>query len=153
MNAKATIQLQIGAAQTRLTVTAADTPAREHVLPLGWQTLFTQRDSLGVPTPFAIEQAIQVVEDALEAVQRQLPVGANFAIDAESVVRLGWAADAQARIDLATVEVWYQALAARSVGAPSARHSSFSDPAGDGIALILREAMHHLGFSELHIGS
>ena len=146
-----TIQIHIGSAQTRLSVMKTDVPTQEHVLPIGWQMLFMQRDGLGVPTPLAIEQAIQVVEDALESVQRELPQGAHYIIDSTSLAHLGEAASVMPQIDLDMAETWYQALVARAVGAPSARGSGFADPAGDAIVLILREAMHHLKFSAIHV--
>lgn len=51
----------------------------------------------------------------------------------------------QGSIGLDGIEREYQSLAARAVGAPSARGSGFDDPAGDALVLILRELMHHLG--------
>jgi hypothetical protein len=56
----------------------------------------------------------------------------------------------QGTIALSQIEREYQSLAARAVGAPSARGSGFDDPAGDAVVLILRELMHHLGVVSLH---
>ena len=44
-------------------------------------------------------------------------------------------------------------LAARAMGAPSARGSGFEHAAGDALVLILRECLHHLGFDAVHLAA
>ena len=57
----------------------------------------------------------------------------------------------QGAIALVQIEREYQSLAARSMGVPSARARIFDDPAGEALALILRECLHHLGLDAVHL--
>lgn len=106
------------------------------------------------PSAIAIENAIQVVEDQIEGLLPRAPKGGRLLVSADTLAPLlrggAIAGLVQGTIALSQIEREYQLLAARAVGAPSARGSGFDDPAGDALVLILREVMHHLGFDALH---
>lgn len=107
------------------------------------------------PSAFAIENAIQTVEDQIERLVPNLPRGGRLAVSAGTLAPLqrggAIAGLAQGAIALSQIEREYQMLAARAVGAPSARGTGFDEPSGDALVLILREFMHHLGFDALYL--
>ena len=124
-------------------------------LPIGTATLWAP--TAAGPTALALENGIQTVEDAIERVAAQVPPGASLLLSERSWAPLqrGGAVEALAegKLGLADIEREYQWLAARAIGAPSARGSGFDDPSGDAIVLILRECMHHLRVNALHIAA
>ena len=103
----------------------------------------------------AIENAIQVVEDQIERVAPHMPAGARLVVSAADLAALrregAIAGLQQGAIALAQIEREYQALAGRSMGAPSANASGFDDPSGDALVLILRECLHHLGLDAVYL--
>lgn len=121
-------------------------------LPVGTAVLWPA--SPAGPSAIAIENAIQVVEDQIEGLVPRVPKGGTLLVNADTLAPLqrggAIAGLEQGTIALSQIEREYQSLAARAVGAPSARGSGFDDPAGDAVVLILREVMHHLGFDALH---
>lgn len=135
--------LDIAAHQT--VITAPDGVAWR--LPVGTASLWAP--SATGPSALAVENGIQTVEDAIERIAAQVPRGATLLLNAPTRAPLqrggAIAAMAQGAIGLAGIEHEYQLLAARAVGAPSARGTGFDDVAGDAVVLILRELMHHLG--------
>jgi hypothetical protein len=120
-------------------------------LPVGTATLWPATAS--GPSAIAIENAIQAVEDQIEALVPRVPQGGRLVVSVDTLAPLqrGGAIAGLERgaIALSRIESEYQLLAARAVNAPSAHGSGFDDPAGDAVVLILREVMHHLGFEEL----
>jgi len=153
--APATLQLHIGA---RETVAALRLPGAENqtfVLPIGCDILWPAPGHGGGPSPLDIENAIQVVEDQIERLHRHVPAGSRLVVAAQALAPLqrGGAIRgvANGAIGLAEIEHEYQQLAARAMGAPSARGSGFEHPAGDALVLILRECLHHLGFDAVHL--
>ena len=122
-------------------------------LPIGAATLWVP--TAAGPTALALENGIQTVEDAIERVVAQVPSGASMLLSERSWAPLqrGGAVEAlvEGTLGVADIEREYQWLAARAIGAPSARGSGFEDPSGDAIVLILRECMHHLRVDALHI--
>lgn len=124
------------------------------VLPIGVAVLWPAPPRADGPSPLAVENAIQTVEDALQPLHRHLPSGTRLVLAPDNLVPLrrngaigGLANEA---ISLAVVEHAYQQLAARALGAPSARGTGFDHPAGDALVLILRECLHHLGFDAVY---
>lgn len=142
------LALDIGARETVI-----NTPTGTNwTLPVGSASLWPLAPS--GPSALAVENGIQTVEDAIERVASEVPRGAHMVLSARSLAPLhrggAIAALAQGSIGLDGIEREYQLLAARAVGAPSARGTAFDDAAGDAVLLILRELMHHLGLRSLH---
>lgn len=148
MNAPEVLRLAIGPRQTL--AEWGDDGRRS--LPVGTATLWPVTAT--GPSALAIENAIQVVEDQIESLVPRVPRGGRLVVGADTLAPLqrsgAIAGLEQGTIALSQIEREYQSLAARAVGAPSARGSGFDDPAGDALVLILREVMHHLGFDALH---
>lgn len=141
------LALDIGADHTVITLPGG--PA--WTLPVGTASLWPL--SASGPSALAVENGIQTVEDAIERIAAQVPRGTHMVLSARSLAPLqrggAIAALAQGSIGLEDIEREYQWLAARAVGAPSARGTGFDDAAGDAVLLILRELMHHLGLRSL----
>ena len=141
------LALDIGARETVITAATGTT----WTLPVGTGSLWPL--SGNGPSALAVENGIQTVEDAIERIATQVPRGARMVLSARSLAPLqrggAIAALAQGSIGLEDIEREYQLLAARAVGAPSARGTGFDDAAGDAVLLILRELMHHLGVVSL----
>ncbi len=98
------------------------------------------------PTPFEIEQAIDVVEDALMAAPLRHAARGELLINDPLLHSLpGLQADG-ARLARDEVEAIFQRLASASLGNPGALAGL--PPGRDAAAalLILRECMHHLGY-------
>jgi len=161
----ATLHLHIA---TRETVAVLRVPGAEDqrfVLPIGCETLWPAPAPAPAPapghgsgpSPLDLENAIQVVEDQIEGLQRHVSAGSRLVMDAPALAPLqqGGAIRSLANgaIGLADIEHEYQQLAARAMGAPSARGSGFEHPAGDALVLILRECLHHLGFDAVHLAA
>lgn len=149
----AVLRLSVGATSTTLVLDAPPAASRQWDWPLGLATLWATRP--GGPSPVAIENAIQVVEDQIERVARQVPAGARLVVSAETLAPLrregAIAGLQQGAISLTQIEREYQSLAGRAMGAPSARAAAFDDPAGDALVLVLRECLHHLGLDAVHL--
>lgn len=150
-----TLRLDVGARETGVVLQRPGVADERFALPIGLSTLWPMGGADGGPSPWAIEHAIQVVEDQIEGLHPRVPPGARLWVARGAVAPLRRDGAIQGvdheAISLATVEQWYQALAARAVGAPSARGTGFDDPTGDALVLILREFMHHLGFDAVHL--
>lgn len=141
------LALDIGARETVITSVTGAT----WTLPVGAASLWPLSES--GPSALSVENGIQTVEDAIERVASEVPRGARVVLSGRSLAPLqrggAIAALAQGSIGLDGIEREYQLLAARAVGAPSARGTGFDDAAGDAVLLILRELMHHLGVQSL----
>lgn len=148
----AVLSLSVGERESVLALQASPAPGDRWTLPIGTAMLLSRTG--GDPSPVAIENAIQAVEDQIERFAREVPAGARLEMKADALAPLqrggAIAGLAQGAIALAQIEREYQLLAARSMGAPSARASRFDDPSGDALVLILRECLHHLGLDAVH---
>lgn len=151
----ATLHLDVGAQATALVLRSPGAADERFALAVGLHNLWPMDGPGHGPSAWAIEHAIQVVEDQIATVHHRVPAGARLEMPGSAVALLrregAIPAISHEAISLATVEQWYQALAARAEGAPSARGTGFDDPSGDALVLILRELMHHLGFEALHL--
>ncbi|MEZ5706947.1 MAG: hypothetical protein R3E56_17840 [Burkholderiaceae bacterium] len=150
-----TLNLEIGRRSTDLVLRATGAVDEHFSLQMGLDTLWPPAPPGHGPSAWAIEHAIQVVEDQIATMHHRVPVGAQLRMPGSAVALLRREGTIPVpnheAISLAMVEQWYQALAARAEGAPSARGTGFDEPSGDALMLILRELMHHLGFDALHI--
>lgn len=146
MNPPNQLRLVVSGHDTVLTALPAGTA---WVLPVGTSTLWPP--AVNGPSAVAIEGAIQVVEDAIERVAGLVPRVPRALVPASVLGPLQWPPAEPIPMD--RIERAYQALAARAMGSPSAHGSGFADPAGDALVLILRELMHHLGWTALQMES
>lgn len=154
-DANAVLRLSVVATATTLVLEAHPAKSRHWAWPFGSTTLWPQR--VGGPSPVAIENAIQVVEDQIERVAPHVPAGTRLVMSADALAPLqrggAIAGLQQGAIALEQIEREYQSLAARSMGAPSARAFGFDDPSGDALVLVLREILHHLRLDAVHLGA
>lgn len=105
------------------------------------------------PIPREMEAAIAAVEDELARARSSVPadsvlVAAGTPIG-ELLDGMPPLPGSAAPIDIAAVEAWYQRLAAISLGAARSRGEAVPAPAGIATVIVLRECMHHLGFSNV----
>ncbi len=146
--------LHIGSQQTVLEVGAAGGPsARQRmVLPIGSSIVAERYFRHDPPTPGEIENAIMVVEDEVTRAREMVRDSVLASLDdgIRQLALVAGVADAEPMmLTLEAVEQTFDRLAAVSQGRPAA---SSGLPAGGEFAatlLILRELMHHLGFSEI----
>lgn len=104
------------------------------------------------PKPFEMEQAIDLVEDALAATGlRHLARGELLTDDPRVCALLGLTADGT-RLGREDVEVLFQRLASTSLGLPGALAGLPSGREAAAALLILRECMHHLGYAAIRSG-
>ena len=141
------LALDIGMHQT--VITAPDGSA--WTLPVGTTSLWPL--AAAGPSALAVERGIQIVEDAIERIAARVPKRATLEPGTGSLAPMqrggAIAGLAQWSIPRDEIEREYQWLAARAVGAPSARRTGFDEPSGDAVVLILRELMHHLDVDTL----
>jgi hypothetical protein len=156
-SASSILRLHIGERDTTVALQPPGASEQRWVLPIGLAVLWSAPDRSEGPSPLAIENAIQVVEDELQRLHHHVPAGARLVVmpDGLAPLQRGGAIHGLVNetIALAVVEAEYQQLAARSQGAPSARGTGFDQPTGDALVLILRECLHHLGFDAVHLGA
>lgn len=101
------------------------------------------------PTPGEIEQAIDWVEDALAATGMKQSVRGDLVIDNTVWFdRLELHAVGE-RMTRDQLEARFQRLASISLGQPRVQSDPPSDAMAAALLLILRECMHHLGYSGL----
>ena len=104
------------------------------------------------PTPTELESAIDGVEDEVMRVRQRLPGDAVLQAHGAALREVADAAGVSDALTLDAVEQLFQRLASASLGNPVARHGL---PAGKRFVatlLILREFMHHLGFTAVRFG-
>jgi hypothetical protein len=149
------LHLHIAARETVAVLRVPGAVDQRFVLPIGCDTLWTAPGHGGGPSPLELENAIQTVEDQIEGLHRHVPAGSRLVVDAQTLAPLQHAGAIRGLVNgaigLAVIEHEYQQLAARAMGAPSARGRGFEHPAGDALVLILRECLHHLGFDAVHL--
>ena len=138
--------VEIGARQTLVRVAGGATP-----LALGSELITEACLRHDPPTPAELERAIEVIEDELMRARRSLPgdMGQHLLARGAALNEVARAADGPTKLPLDTVERLFQRIASESLGSPSARQGL---PAGNqfvATVLILREFMHHLGFTSV----
>ncbi len=126
----------------------------EHVLPLSAPALATTLRGTP-PSPLAIEQAIEQIEDAIMPA-RALTTGATQLVLADAALHALVASASDAYADEITlgrdaVERLFERLAARSQGRPAAQDALPTDPASCAALLLAREALHHWGLETLTV--
>lgn len=110
------------------------------------------------PSPLALEQAIEQVEDAIMPAHA-LTTGATRLVFTDAALHAlvaasgGTAAAAAPEVTLARDEVerLFDRLAARAQGRPATQDPLATDPASSAALLLAREALHHWGLGVLTV--
>ena len=145
MNDPAATRLRLEAQRTTL---AADS-ASEVMLAVGVRGIADRFFRHDPPTPFEMEQAIDMVEDALTSSRLQHAERGELTTDdplLQAWVTAGSLQGDGARLTRDEVEAIFQRLAAASLGHPRALAGLPTGRDAAAAVLILRECMHHLGY-------
>ena len=147
--------LSLGADETGVAVGASAVPDATIILGVGSRKTASDHFKQSPPSPGDLEATIEVVEDEVTRVLALLPGGAELVTADGSLRQVAYAAgqdgDADIVLSVEQVERTFERLAAVSLGRPAAREGL---PEGHDFAatlLIVREFMHHLGFSRITI--
>ncbi|MCW5650719.1 MAG: hypothetical protein KIS62_13310 [Ramlibacter sp.] len=152
MNPAPVIILQMGQQALRVVEQASGTV---HTLPLGTQAWGSQAFRHNPPTPGELEEAIMVVEDHVMPLLRRLPPGGDLQTQDSAVLELarraGLVGPRPVELPIDQVERLFEQLSAVALGRPVASGGVPTDAAFAAAVLILREFMHHLGFTRLTV--
>jgi exopolyphosphatase/pppGpp-phosphohydrolase len=145
-----TTHLRFAPGQTTLAVDSADAV----VLTVGVRTIADGMFRHDPPTSFEVEQAIDVVEDALTS--SRLPHRQRGDLVTDEPLLRAWfpvndSQDVERRLSRDEVEATFDRLAAASQGQPGALAGLPTDRSAAAALLILRECMHHLGFDGIRM--
>jgi exopolyphosphatase/pppGpp-phosphohydrolase len=147
------VVLHMGAEQCGMALGTGPEVEIVKFLPLGAERTARELFHTTPPTPLAMENAIQVVEDVVMPLHALVPRGAQlFSADAvvrEIALQSGAAPGMPQTLTLEAMERTFNRLAAVVEGSPAAYQGL---PASNRFAvalLILREFMHHLQFAQV----
>ena len=101
------------------------------------------------PTPGEIEQAIDLVEDALAATGLKQTARGDLVIENPMFFEQLGLPDEIEKMTREQVEERFQRLASISLGRPRTHVDPPTKPMAAALLLILRECMHHLGYGAL----
>ena len=146
------VALHIGAEQTGIAVGRGPLPDLLKLLPMGTEDVARTQFRNTLPTPLAMENAIQVVEDRVMPLRSAIARGALlFSTDAgvlEIALLSGLASDAP-QLSLEDMERCFNRLVAVVEGSTAAQQGLPTSNAFAARLLILREFMHHLQFAHI----
>lgn len=147
--------LHVGPDETGVAVGASVAPAATIILGIGSRKTANDHFRHSPPSPGELELGIMVVEDEVTRVLSILGGGAEL-FTTDAAVRaiaplLGQASDGHIVLTVEQVESAFERLAAVSLGRPAAREGIPEDNEFAATLLIVREFMHHLGFSRITI--
>ena len=143
------IQLSLLPQRTTLTASQGDSASFD----VGPRTLVSTCFRHEPPTPVELEHAIELIENALmDAGYRPENSGALVTDDTQ-IRRLPGLEDLGANLTRDQVEALFQRLADISLGSPQTRGDLPTDREAAAALLILRECMHHLGFTSIAIAA
>lgn len=129
--------------------TLSDGVGTELVIGIGPDDLATRWFRHDPPTAIEIEQAIDVVEDALAATGLRHDERGELTIaDPVLLAPLGVARDGM-HLTRDEVEERFERLASAALGRPDALAGMTLDRAGAAALLLLRECVHHLGYESV----
>ena len=141
------VWMEISGQQTRVVCAQVGVPVQERVLSIGTGQLGNGPFRSVPPSALALENAIASVEDVVMPLVKVLPRQARFFASSEGLsATLG----AQT-LELAQLEDLFNDLAAYVQGRPFRTDDLIVQPGGAAQLLILREAMHHLGFDRVEV--
>lgn len=154
---RAIVVVHIGARQTTLVSGKGNEPDTTVALAIGAQKTSADHFKHRPPTPGELENAIMVVEDELARARATIADDALLLsgdVTLREVARLaGLAGRADVSVRIDAVEGLFDRLAAVSLGWPASSAGLPEDNEFAATLLILRELMHHLGFSALTVNS
>lgn len=149
----ALVGLHIGADHCSVAIGTGAQPDEVKWLALGTERTAREHFKTTPPTPLAMENAIQLVEDVVMPLNAWLPRDALlFSADAAvlEIGRLsGMGVDSPQSLSLEAIERCFNRLVAVVQGSPATQQGL---PASNSLAaalLILREFMHHLHFTRI----
>lgn len=147
------VTLHIEDSETRVVSQRGNEPPDTIVLAIGYAAQGHLSFRHDPPTPLELENAIAVVEDAVMALSKHVPLPSELTGTAPALAAIAAAAgkDGQGsvRIALDEIERLFQQLAAVSEGRPVASGGVPPGAAYAATLVILREFMHHLGFDSI----
>lgn len=147
--------LHIGAEHTAIATGQGEEATAVLVLDMGAQKTARQFFRRSPPTPLEMENAIATVEDeVVRAVALLAPGSALLCSDTvvrEIAVLAGVAPSPLMVMPIDAMERVFERLAAVAEGRPVVREGLPQDAGFAATLLILREFMHHLGFSAIHV--
>jgi hypothetical protein len=147
------VALHIGAQQSGIAVGLGPQPDLLKLWPLGAERTAHAQFKTVPPTPLALENAIQVVEDVVMPLRSAIPRQALlFSTDAgvrEIAVLAGVAPAALMHLSLEAMERVFNRLSAVVEGSPAAHQGLPDSTRFAATLLILREFMHHLQFAHI----
>jgi hypothetical protein len=137
-----TVHLHIGEQETVFTVGASREPLA--VLPIGTARPGARAFRSSPPDALDLEDAIEGIEDAVMPLARTLPPGARLVTADLLASRIPGAGGGELSRD--AVERAFNLLADVAEGRPASHGGEVVQPELAAYVLILREAMHHLGY-------
>jgi exopolyphosphatase/pppGpp-phosphohydrolase len=144
------VVLHIGAQQSGIAFGLGLKPEMVQLFPLGSERTAREQFSTKPPTPLAMENAIQWVEDVVMPLHKLVPRGAQlFSVDAvvqEIALQSGVAPTLPQTLSLDAMERTFNRLTAWVEGSPAGQQGLPASNRFAAALLILREFMHHLQF-------
>jgi exopolyphosphatase/pppGpp-phosphohydrolase len=147
----AIVVLHMGDQHCGMAVGSGAQPEHLKLLPLGTQRTAREQFKATPPTPLAMENAIQLVEDVVMPLRALIPREALlFGTDAavREIAQLSGAAPGSP-LSLEAMERSFNRLTAVVEGSPAAHQGLPASNEFAAALLILREFMHHLQFAQI----
>ena len=152
---RALTALHIGADQTIVATGTDNKIAAVLVLPIGSEKTGLEFFHHAPPTPEEVEHAINVVEDEMSRANRMTAAESLLYTADNSIREIAHLADVPDRPEIVlnrdAVETLFSRLATLSMGYPAAKDDLRADASFSATLLILREFMHHLGFTSINV--
>jgi exopolyphosphatase/pppGpp-phosphohydrolase len=147
------VVLHMGVQQSGLAIGQGPEPALIKLLPLGTERTARAHFHTTPPTPLAMENAIQGVEDVVMPLHKLVPHGAQLFsadTDVQEIARQSGVAPAIPQtLSLDAMERTFNRLTAMVEGSPAAHQGVPASNPFAAALLILREFMHHLQFAHI----
>jgi exopolyphosphatase/pppGpp-phosphohydrolase len=147
------VLLYMGLQQSGIAIGQGTEPELVKLLPLGTERTARAHFHTTPPTPLAMENAIQWVEDVVMPLRKLVPQGAQlFSADAavqEIALYSGVAPAKPQTLSLDAMERTFNRLTAMAEGSPAAHQGLPASNFFAAALLVLREFMHHLQFAHI----
>jgi exopolyphosphatase/pppGpp-phosphohydrolase len=147
------VVLHMGVQQSGIAIGLGPVPEQVKLLPLGTERTARAHFHTTPPTPLAMENAIQWVEDVVMPLHTLVPQGAQlFCADTavqEIALQSGVAPAIAQTLSLEAMERTFKRLIAMVEGSPAAHQGLPATNYFAAALLILREFMHHLQFAHI----
>lgn len=142
-----TTLLHIGGEHLVVLTGHGDHPETAQQLDLGAARIASDHFRHDPPTSQEIERAIDFAEDEIMRLGRSAVVAPT--LWSSSPALQAWAAVSGPTMTIETVEQWFQRLASASLGQPAAMQGLPSGREAAASLLVLREFMHHRGYTSV----